>query len=345
MTLKTPPLKSPSVSKEALPPGSVVEVGGREYQVGTRRKTRPAKKRGHIPGHPLDISLKVSSSATTAPYGFSIKVLPSSYYGYSVFTPSIDNHLGIFWDGSEPEILEEIVENFVCNETARGGARIWQAPVRFVDCTPDGKFSQHEFRERVVSNSYHAHLPEGETKVIQHLDKAIGEMRRRCHDIGSVAPPNRGYDIIMVWLDADQAERLAVEHEDLLERVISSAGLMHLPVVFMVEGEAERADSFVRSLTRAMFLGEKNKDYILGMMTQVQQELDGSQIRVVDTSSHRYPLGYEPVWVEERQCFVISSLFTYRHHGASLRAEFEKDAVEHNRHVWDDFLASINPGL
>lgn len=345
MTLKTPQQSSPSASKEALPPDSVVEVRGREYQVGTRRKTRPAKKRGHIPGHPLDISLKVSSSTTTAPYGFSIKVLPSSYSGYSIFTPSLDNHLGIFCNDSEPEVLEELIENFVCDEDARGGARIWQAPARIVDCTPNGKFSQHKFRERVVSNSYYAHLPGAEQKVLQHLDKAISEMRRRCRQLGAVAPPNRGYDLMMLWLEPTQAERLAVEHGELLERVISSAGLMHVPIIFLVEGEATHADSFIRSLNRAMFLGEENKAYILEMMTQVQQDLDGSQLRVVDTSSHRYPVGFEPVWIEERQRFVMSSLFTYRHHGASLRAEFEKDAVEHNRQVWDDFLASINPGL
>ena len=83
----------------------------------------------------------------TSPVAFSIDMAYSSWGYKSVFIPGIDKHYGIFIEG-EDKFLHEIVENIVCDEQARHGIPVWQAPARIVDCTPHGNFSNHDFRQK-----------------------------------------------------------------------------------------------------------------------------------------------------------------------------------------------------
>ena len=325
--------------KRALRAGEKVTSAGRVLKVATRKKPKPPKKNTHIPGHPLDIDSRILTEKTS-PVAFSIDMAYSSWGYKSIFIPSIDKHYGIFIDG-EDKFLKELVENIVCSDLARHGIPVWQAPARIVDCTPDGKFSAHNFRQKVVSNCYHAHLPGQQAQVVEHLCKVVQLMHSKCVNAGYPAPPKRVYDLFVIWLDADQAEELAVHHEEVLAYLLENAGTMNLPVIFIVEGEAARADTFVKMLTRAIFIGEANKEYIHDTINRLVEETTGNPVSILDTPPSKYPLGYEPVWSTRKGTFVLASIYTLKHHGISLKSLYQEEAKNNNRLVWDDFLTSL----
>lgn len=325
--------------KKSLRSGEKVKSAGRELQVATRKKPKPPKKNTHIPGHPLDIDSRIMTEKTS-PVAFSIDMAYSSWGYKSVFIPGIDKHYGIFIEG-EDKFLHEIVENIVCDEQARHGIPVWQAPARIVDCTPHGNFSNHNLRQKVVSNCYFAHLPGQQAKVIEHLCKVIQLMQEKCTKAGYPAPPKRVYDLFVIWLDAKQAEELAISQEEALAYLLENAGTMNLPVIFIVEGEAEHADTFVKMLTRAIFIGEKNKEYIHATINSLVEETTGKPVSILDTPPSKYPLGYEPVWSTRKGTFVLASIYTLKHHGASLKSLYQEEAKNHNRTIWDDFLTSL----
>lgn len=325
-----------------MKPGEIITIGNRTFTVKQRRKPKPPKKYTHIPGSALDLDLRINTGKV-APAGFGVEVAKSSWGGASIFTPSIDPHYGIFIDGEEEQLLE-MMGNLTYETDARHGASVWQAPVRIVDCTPTGEFKRRDFPRPIVSNTYYTEAANREVDVLNHIAHAIRQIADRSRSQGATAPINRHYDLMVIWLTDEQAENLAVHHPELVEYVADNGGTMHLPVIFMVLGEARKADTFVKMLSRAIFLGESNKAYIHEVMDALVQDSTGKPVRVIDTIAGRYPLGYEPVWSQKKGTFQLASLYTRKGHGISLKALQIQETKNHNREVWDSFLSTINTG-
>ena len=326
--------------KKRVRPGETITIGRRTLTVAQRKKPKPPKKFAHIPGSALDLDLRINTGKF-APAGFSIDVISSSWGGASVFTPSVDPHYGIFIDDEE-ELLLEIMENLAVSRKARRGATTWQAPVRVIDCTPTGEFKKRKFPTSVVSNTYYTDAANQELRALKHLATAIHTIAEKSIASGATAPPNRHYDLMLLWLTAEQAENLAIHHSDLLAYVADTGGTMHIPVIFMVIGEARKADTFIKMLSRAIFIGENNKSYIHETINQLVESETGKPVRIIDTTANRYPLGYEPVWNPKRNIFQLASLYTFKSHGVSLKGTYQQEAKNHNKDIWDSFLSSIN---
>lgn len=346
MTPITPKPPNPNghngASRKKIRPGTTTIVGGREIAVADNKPAPQPKKTDHIPGHPLDLDLRIDTGRRP-PAGFVVEVIPASIGKFSLFSPAVDPHYGIFWQDEE-ELLHEMMENLAGDIDARNGVSVWQAPMRIIDCTPSNLFKSHNFKRKVITNSYYAHEPASEVEVLQHIQKAYKEIEERCLAVGVTAPPVRGYDLITMWLTPGQAERLAVEHNDLLIDIVDNAWKMHLPVIFVVEGQAAKADYFVKTLARAVFIGEQNKEYIYEAINTLMLNMTGKPVKVEDTSPNRYPLGYEPIWNANRERFVISSIYTRKGYGVSLKGFYQAQDKAHNQEVWNDFLSTITTG-
>jgi len=76
----------------------------------------------------------------------------------------------------------------------------------------------------------------------------------------------------------------------------------------------------------------------------VMLNMTGKPVKVEDTSPNRYPLGYEPIWNANRERFAISSIYTRKGYGVSLKGFYQAQDKTHNQEVWNDFLSTITTG-
>lgn len=320
-------------------PGTTFQTKGRTLKIAPNRVEAPKKRGCHIPGHPLDLDLRINTGYR-APTMFGIDLMASTHTVTSRFTPSLDQHAGIFWNGSEEE-LHEIVENIVSNPITRNHAATWEAPARIIDLTPNGDFTEHNFAEKVITKSYYSHQPGEELEVIDYLYDVLTEIKRRCESAKVTSPPSKHYDLIILWVTAEQAEHLAEQRTEKLNTLLEEGGTYHIPLIFFVMGDPLEADTFTKMLTKALFLGERNKEYIYETLNEYSLETTGKPIKVYETLAHRYPLGYEPIWKERQGKFTLATLYTLKSHGMSLKGVQKAEAQAHNKTVWNDFLSSL----